>query len=417
MTGQELLKLKDLDIFKEPVMDIIINEFIPDADAFKLTDAFLPFKLVDRSKILDLIEHGAFGTTNPVNLNSDHKLIPIPGYSFKEHTAGHWREGIQYGEDVLQEAINPANPREKMGEGLVTKALDVLDMRINNRIEKVTAKLLINGTYSEARYGVNYTYDPKMPAKYMKDVTSSPGWTTGGTWATAANATPIADIIGAMIAMRSYGLEPEKTYMSVQTMEQFYGATDTKNMVKASPQLVEGSANRTRVFSTLTGLENEVDSRTYAEQTRLTAASAIGDTTLDVEDASEFAANDKITLRNSSGEEEEVTISSIAGSVITISAGTVNAYVKGDRVTVYKPFLPDGYVLFKAKRRDRLVPNNWLSTPSIVKSKDWKNPQPGRYTWTYFMGDRPPYWLEVGAGISGGPKVSAVNWFRLKVIA
>lgn len=417
MTGQELLKLKELDIFKEPVMDTIINEFVPDADAFKLTDAFLPIKLVEKSKILDLIQHGAFGTTNPVNLDSDHKLISIPGNSYKEHTAGHWREGVQYGEEVLQEAIKPENPKERMGEALVTKALDVLDLRLNNLIEKVTAKLLITGKYSEARYGVNYEYDPKIPAKFMKDVTSTPGWTTGGTWATASAATPVADIIGAMIAMRNSGLEPEKAYMSVKTMEQFYGATHTQTMVKASPQLVEGSANRARIFNTLTGIESEIDSRTYAEETRLTAASAANDTTLDVENAAEFAAGDVITIRGASGQEEEATIDSITGNVITLVAGVTNSYLKGARVTVYKPFLPDGYVLFKARSRNRLAANNWLSTPSIVKSKDWKNPQPGRYTWTYFQGNRPPYWLEVGAGISGGPKISSANFLRMKVIA
>jgi len=416
MTGQELLRLKELDIFKEPVMDVVINEFVPDPNAFLLTDAFLPFKLVDKSKLLDLINNGAFGRTNPVSLDSNHKLISIPGNSYKEHTAGHWREAVQFGEEVLQEAVNPANPRERMGVNLVTSALNLLDLRLNNLIEYLTAKILINGQYSEARYGVNYTYNPNIPTKYMKDVTSSPGWTTGGTWATAANATPIADMVGSMIAMRRYGINPVKAFMSVQTMEMFYGATDTQAMVKASPQLVNGSANRQAIFETLTGLTIEVDSRTYAEETRMTAASAATDTTLDVENASEFAAGDVVTLRNSSGLEEEATIGSIAGTVITLTAGVTNAYLKGDRVTVYKAFIPDGYVVFQGQSNDRVAPNNWISTPSIVKSKDWTRPEPGRYTWNYFQGDRPPYTLEIGAGISGGPKVSKPNWVTLKTI-
>jgi len=417
MTGQDLLKLKELDIFKEPVMDAVINEFVPDANAFLLTENFLPFRLVDKSKMLDLINNGAFGRTSPVALDAQHKLISVPGHSYKEHTAGHWREAIQYGEEVLQEALDPANPRQRMGEKLATDALNILDLRLNTLIEYLTAKILINGQYSEARYGVNYTYNPNIPAKYMKDVTSSPGWTTGGTWATAGAATPIADIIGGMIAMRKYGLDPMAVFMSVQTMEMFYGATNTQNMVKASPALVEGSANRKRVFDTLTGLESQIDSRVYAEESRLTVASAASDTTIDVENASEFVAGDVVTMRNFQGSEEEKTISSISGNIVTLTAGVTNAYAKGDRMTVYKPFLPDGYVIFKARTSSRLNANNWISTPSIVKSKDWKKPEPGRYTWSYFQGDRPPYLLEIGAGISGGPKISMPSWCRVKVIA
>lgn len=415
MTGQEFLKLRDADIFKQTAMDTIINEFVPSPNAFLLTENFLPFKLVDKSKILDLINNGVFGRTNPTSLDADHRLIPIPGFSYKSHTAGHWREGVQFGEEVLQEALNPANPTERMGERLAVDALNMLDIRLNNLIEYLTSKILIGGKYTEARYGVNYEYDPKIPAKYMKDVTSSPGWTTGGTWGTAANATPISDIIGAMIAMRHMGLEPVSCFMSVNTMEKFYAATHTQGMVKASPQLVTGSANRKVIFDTLTGLTSVIDSRVYAEETRLTADSAASDTTLDVESAAEFTAADVITLRNTSGLEEDATISSISGSVITVSAAITNAYKKGDRVTVYKPFLPDNYVILKAQSMDRVVPNNWISTPSIVKSKNWEAPLPGRYTWTYFHDPKPPYYLEIGAGISGGPKVSSPLWMRLKV--
>lgn len=417
MTGQDLLKLKDLNVFRPIVMDAIINEFVPDPDAFLLTDAFLPFKLVDRSKLLDLINNGAFGRTNPVSLDAAHKLISIPGQSYKEHTVGHWREALQFGETVLQEAMNPAAPMERMGEKLATDATNLLDLRLNNLIEYLTAKIIINGQYSEARFGINYTYNPNIPAKYMKNVTATPGWTTGGTWATASAATPIADIVGMMIAMRRYGLEPEIAYMSVSTMEMFYNAVNTQNLMKASMQLVNQSADRSVIFSTLVGLSVKIDSRVYAEETRFTAASPVTDTTLDVENSAEFTAGDIITLRNTLGQEEEKTISSIAGNVITLTAGVTNAYQKGDRVTVYKPFLPDGYVVIKARSKDRMIPNNWVSSPSIVKSQDWTNPLPGRYTWTGFHHETPPYWLQIGAGISGGPKVSRPNWGTLRVIA
>lgn len=417
MTGQELLKLQEANVFRSTVMDTIINEFVPSPDQFLLTDAFLPFKLVDKNVMIDLINNGAFGKTYPVNLGGEHRRISIPGYSYKEHTAGYWREAVQYDEVVLHKAVNPAQPLERYGEGLVTAALNFLDVRLNNMVEYVSSKVVISGSYSENRHGVAYTYDPKIPAKHFKNVTSSPGWTSGGTWATAANAKPTNDIIEASNVMRRMGVTPEKVLMSVKTLGLFHAATDTQNLMKASYVLVGRNADRPFLFNALTGMTVVVDNRLYAEETRLTADSAAADTTLDVEDATEFTTADVITLRNTSGEEEDATIDSISGNVITVTAGIAKSYKKGDRVTVYKQFLPDNYVLFQGNSNDRVSPNNWISTPSIVKGESWTNPLPGRYTWNYFKADKPPYFVEIGAGLDGGPKVSRCNWLTLKVIA
>lgn len=416
MTGQEFVKLRDSNVFRPAVMDTIINEFVPATDQFLLTETFLPFKLVDKDMMMDLINNGAFGRTNPVNLGAEHKRISIPGFSYKQHTSGHWRESVQYDEEVLLRAVDPAAPTSRWGEGLATAALDFLDTRLNNLVEYVTAKTLINGLYSEARYGVNYTYDPKVPAKHYKNVTSTPGWTTGGTWATAANAKPIDDIVGAVQAATRYGMVPERIFMSVKTLESFNAAADTQTRLKASYVLVGRNSDRKFIFDTLTGTPVQVDNRLYAEETRLTAASLAADTTINVESASEFTAGDIITMRNSLGEEEEATISSIAGNVITLTAGVVKSYQAGDRMTVYKQFLPDNYFIVQCRSDSRTAPNNWVSTPSLVKGASWTRPLPGRYTWVRFD-DKVPYNLEVGAGIDGGPKVSRANWLVVKVVA
>ena len=414
MTGQELLTLKDARAFRQPVMDTIINEFEPPEDAFALTEDFMPFKLVDKDVLIDLIKHGAFGRTNPVNLGADHKRIALPGATFKEHTVGHWREAIMFDEEVLQKAVNPQKPTERWGDGLAPAALNVLDLRLNNLIEYVTSKILIDGNYSEARYGINYTYNPNLPGKFYLDVTGTiPYWTTGGTWATVGSALPIADIIGAKNHMANNGLIAEKVIGGINALEMFYNATNTKTMVQSSPALVGRSADREFVFDTLTGLKFQTDARRYAEETVLTAASAATDTTLDVENPTEFAVGDVITLRNTAGQEEDGTISDITNNVITVGAITY-AYAIGDRVSVYKPFVPEGYILIKAKNNPRVTPNNWISTPSLVKGKSWTRPLPGRYTWNHFN-TRVPYTLEIGAGIDGGPKVSQCTWLRLKI--
>ncbi len=416
MTGQELVKLSESSVFRQVTMDSIINEFVPDENAFLLTDAFLPHKNVDKETILDLINNGAFGRTNPVELGADHARIAIPGFSYKEHTPGHWREAVKFAEDVLVKAVNPARPNDRWGAGLAASALSFLDQRLNTQIEYLTAKVVVTGQYSEARFGVNYTYDPEIPAKYYQDITSSPAWTSAGTWNTAGSATPINDMIQAKIVSARYGHNMTEAYMSVNTMEKFYNATATQNMLKSSPALVGRSADRKYVFETLTGLTMISDNRLYAEETVFNAASAVGDTTLEVVSATEFTAADVVTLRNSSNQEEEATISSISGNILTISEGTGNAYVKGDRVTVYKQFLPDDKVILRAPSNSRMAPNNWLSTPSLIKGNSWTTPQPGRYTWTDFQ-KKVPYTLEIGAGIDGGPKIGKANWMVVTVAA
>jgi len=270
------------------------------------------------------------------------------------------------------------------------------------------------GTYSEARYGINYTYDPKIPAKYYQDVTSSPAWPTGGTWNTVGTAKPIADMLGGKRVAARYGLTIDEVYMSVNTLEKFYLATDTQTMITSSPALVGKSADRKYVFETLTGLKMIEDNRLYAQESTFTAVSAVGDTTLDVVNAAEFTAGDIVTLRNAVGEEEEREIDSISSNTITITAATGFAYNVGDRITVYKQFLPDDKVIMKGRTSGRIAPNNWVSTPSLIKGKSWTTPQPGRYTWNDFQ-IKVPYTLEIGAGIDGGPAVSKSNWMCITV--
>lgn len=416
MTGQELVKMGESQVFKPVVMDTIINEFEPDSDAFYLTKKYLPFKEVRTDQFLDMIKHGGFGRTSPVNLNADHHRIAIPGQTYKSHQPGYWRESVQYGEDVLQKAVNPQKPLEKAGEHLVTEALNLLSLRLDVLIEYVTAKILADGQYSEARNGVNYTYNPKIPAKYLLSIGSVP-WTGGGVaWTTPASAKPVNDILGLKRHMAKNGMTVDEIHMTVETLELFYNAADTQAKITASPALVEGAANREFIFETLTNLKVSTDERTYAEETTFLAASPVGDTTLQVANATEFADGETIVLRNALGEEEDAVISGApVNNVITVASAISFGYQVGDRVTVYKKYLADNDVIAHTRGSGRASANNWISTPSLVKAKSWKNPLPGRYTWTDFQ-KTVPYHLEIGAGIDGGPKVTKCNWARLRVV-
>lgn len=425
MAGEFLVELKKLRVFKPNVMDTVINEFAPEANQFKMTDAFLPFQTVESEDFLDMIKFGAFGRTYPVELGAEHRKIDLPGQLYKEQSAGYWREGMIFNEEVLQRAINPASPLERAAGSLVADGLNILDLRLNNLIEYLTVKTVTNGWYSEARHGVNYVYDPEIPPYHYIDVALTSGahqvqWTgTGGVWTTAGSAKPITDIKGAINFAESIGLNPRKIWANDNTWSLAEAASDTQTRLQYVEKLMLTDITNETVFETLTsikGLKPVVDNRISYEETKVTAASSAGDSTITVESVTDFTAGDKVIIKKADGKQMFDVISSISGNVITLtdSAGLKYAVAVNDRVIRSRKLFPDNIFIIECPRQERITPNRWISTPSLVKAQSWSRVLPGKYTWTYFQ-DRVPYLLEIGAGINGGPRVTQANWLVVKV--
>lgn len=435
MTGQEFLKIQDEKIFRPAVMDAIINEFEPASDSFLLTDAFMPMKDVNQDELMALVKAGAFGKTNPVALGGEHAKISMPTHYYKDMRTGYWRESVMFDEEVLQRVRKPENPDQLWGEGLVGEALNLLDIRLNTLIEYLTARTIQANGYSVARHGVNYTFNANVPTKYYLDPSASPAsgfkaapWVSGSNnnrWSDLANSRPLTDIREAVKKMADYGFQVDSMYLTRTVAG--YIEDNTKDggimtFVKQNPALAGQMITAELLITAVAGLKGItpiVDDRRYNEEFGLVMPLAAGGTVLycGQVDASAVAAGDLVTLRDTSTlTEEEHTVASVsaANGTITIDATTA-AFPAGSRVTVSKKFLDDNKVIFKGKQNSRVSYANWASTPSLVKAKDWKNPQPGRYTWTTFN-DKVPYWVEVGAGINGGPVVySGGGWLVLKV--
>jgi hypothetical protein len=425
MAGELLLELKKLKVFKPTVMDTIVNEFAPETDQFKVTDAFLPFQNVEKDSFLDMIKFGAFGRTYPVELGAEHRRIDLPGQIYKEGSAGYWREGMVFNEEVLQNAMNPASPMERMAGGLVTDGLNILDSRLNNLIEYLSVQTVCNGWYSEARNGVNYVYDPQIPPYHYIDISKTTGahqiqWAgTGGVWTTAASAKPITDIKGAILFARDIGLNPQKIWANDQTWAKAEEATDTQSRFTYLDKMLLANLTNESVFETLTnikGLQPVVDNRISYEEAKITAASAAGDTTVTVDLATNFVAGDKVIIKKSDGTQMFDKVASITGSVVTLtdSVGLKYAVAIGDRIIRSRKLFPDNIFIIESPKQDRMTPNRWISTPSLVKAASWSKTLPGKYTWTYFQ-ERVPYLLEIGAGINGGPRITNANWLVVKV--
>jgi hypothetical protein len=216
-----------------------------------------------------------------------------------------------------------------------------------------------------------------------------------------------------------YGLVVSKVIMSMNTALSWIGSAEVQAKIKASFQLV-GMGNKIEtVFETLIGKPLTITERLYADESKLTAVNAPGDTVINVENSSAFLVGDVCTMRNTNAQEEEVVIESISGNAITIEgngsgSGLVYTYGLNDRFTAYHRFWLDNYVGFPGSTPQlRSGSNNWISTPSLIKALSWNKQLPGRYTWMDFE-TKVPYKLEIGAGVSGGPKVSHCDWMVLK---
>ena len=439
MTGQEFLKIQDEKIFRPAVMDAIINEFEPAADSFLLTNDFLPMKDVMMDELVALIKAGAFGKTNPVSLGGDHTKINMPTYFYKDLRSGYWRESIMFDEEVLQRIKQPDKPDTLWGAGLVGEALNVLDIRLNTLIEYLTSQTILANGYTIARAGVNYTYSAGLPTKYYLDMSNSAAsgfknapWISSPSdnyrWSDLTNSNPLTDIREAVKKMADYGFGVDKIYMT-RTVAGYIEDNTTSNgirsLIAANPAIAGQMITAELLITALSGLKGitpVIDDRRYIEEFGLVRPLAASGTTITVGDvdATQAADGDTVTIRDTStGNEEELTVASISATAgtITVDTGPTNAYPVGSRLTVSKKFSSDSKVIFHGKGNGRVTYANWVSTPSLIKAKDFKNPLPGRYTWTTFN-DRVPYWVEVGAGIHGGPMVySGGGWLVLRVAA
>lgn len=345
-----------------------------------------------------------------------------------------------FDEEVLQRVKNPEKPDQLWGEGIVGEALNVLDIRLNTLIEYLTAQTILSPSgYTVARAGVNVAYDHNLPGKYYLKTqnTAATGFTNAPwisspsdnyRWSATTTANPLTDIREAVKKMADYGFGVDKIYMTRTVagyIEDNTTSSGIRSLIAANPAIAGQMITAELLISALSGLKGlgvVIDDRRYNEEFGLVRPLAAAGTTLYVSevDASSCEAGDVLTLRDTStGNEEEITVSAISATAGTIStsAGPTNAYPVGTRCTVSKKFLKDDRVVFRGKTNSRVSYANWISTPSLIKAKDFKNPTPGRYTWSTFN-DRVPYWVEVGAGIHGGPMVySGGGWLVLKIAA
>lgn len=440
MTGQDFLALQQEKIFRPALMDAIINEFEPPADMFKFTEKFLPLKNVEKDEMIALVKGGTFGMTNPVNLGAEHVRVGMPSYFYKAVQPGYWRESIMFDEEVLTSLKRPDKPDELWGEGLVGEALNVLDMRLNVLIEHLSAVTVQRNGYSINRNNVSYTYNASIPSKYYLYLglaaevpvsTEANGLVSGSyqvnpfvrfdhathaatdLWSALTTSQPLRDLRHAIHYFSDQGFTTTQVWMSRNVaglMEDNTTSNGIRGLVEANPAAAGKMITAELIITALVGIKGltpVIDDRRYLEESPVMRAALATDTVIYLADVDSFAVGDWVTIRNdSTGTEEDRQISAVssANRTITVGAITYSLQAGTSRVTCSKNYMMNDRVIFCGEQNERAPRGYWVSTPSLVKAQDYKNPVPGRYTWTYFN-TKVPYYIETGAGIHGGPQV------------
>lgn len=439
--GQSLLEIRDKRIFRPPVMDAIIEQFVPDPDTFRITSAFLPMKNVEMDEMVGLFKGGAYGTTSPASLSADVPTVNGRNYEYRDYaTTGYWRERMVWDEKVLTRVPSPTQPDRLWGEGLMADSLEFLDGRLNNLIERLSADVVKSRGFSMSRNGVIYTYTAPVSTRYYVTLSAAPTYAffedtpwiapaATAQWNDLVNSDPLRDIKYAVQRARDLGMDVGEVWMRKELANlieenqntDIAGLKEIITRNQAFAQSFVSTEQLVLAVPTLKGVKVVIDDRRYEEETTLTAAVSAGGNTLAVADTNGFEVGDTVILRdatqNTPVEEEGVVLSvSASASTITLAAVLTNGFPNQSVVRAVKFFMPADQIWLRVTGQGfrRSPKANWVSTPALTGGS--VVPRPGRYQWSY-VHDRIPVYAEIGMGIHGGPLVwDGGNWFVVEVI-
>ena len=433
------LAISNSGVFKPTVMNAIINEFVPDPNALLLTQKFMPRKDANDDRLIALIKNGAYGVTAAAVPGAEHFHLAGLGGRYVEAKVPEWRESIVHLENELLKIRKPENPNEIWGLDIMTSDLSFLNIRLNNRIEQVTADTVFLNGYTINNYGIQYTYNAGVSSRYrvyMGDTVPSgmieTPWIAkadANLWTAPTTCKPLRDIQGIRSYAGELGLKLTGLVMNSKTAGYIEAADSVTSIIQSSPVLAEKYMTIDMLISTVGGLKGlpvTIDDRIYNRETYVVTAAAAGASTITVRDAKELGVtnSDYFIIRNGTGQSERVKVhastsintSTPGAHIISLAAVTTIALAVQDRVTFAKKFVPEGYVAFEVARQAGAEPANWISIPSLVGKANGRA-TPGVYNWSYVKpANQPPLMVEVGMGINGGAVVfDSGGWIILKV--
>ncbi len=426
-------------IFSPNVMQGIFDVIQPlYPDQTRLQEAFFPDTNFESDELIKLFQHNFFGMTPPTSLGADPMPVGIPGGFYRGYEAGYWGEYSKFENKDLLQVKDPTQPYKAdgftpnlWGEGMMTKAMAMQKHRFLTFKEAFCGSLLTTGNFHIFGDGIDHYYpgpsssevilDPHYTLSVVSSGTVSyGGWTTGGTWATAASATPIKDINQMILYMtQKLGLTVKEIWMSRTAAQYLIDADETAAWVEQNPEL---SRAMLTVESGLTALNKvvgdkitfKIDDRTYPERMQIvTNSEASSSTTIDVDNDAPLrgATTATVMFHKADGRERLVDVS-ISSNTLTFTASDLDLSMEvGDFVILNRRYAEAKYVMFKTERTDRQV---FASLPCQTSPDDTLSP--GIHTYNDLFVKKPNWHIVAGTFFRGGPMVfGSGGWTTMQV--
>jgi len=428
------------DIFEPNVMQGIFDVIEPQfPDALKMQQAFMPYKEFTTDEMISLFEHNFYGMTPATSLGADPMNIGIPGGFYKQYSFGYWGEYSRFESKDLLQVKDPRQPYKAdgvtpnlWGEDMMVKAMAMQKHRFQTFQEAFVGSLIGTGNFYYFADGVdNYFPGPTstdfiLEPHYRLTVTAGTvtygGWTSGGTWATAATATPVHDLNQMILYMaQSLGLQVTEIWMSRQSAQRLIDADATAQWVESVPDL---SRAMLTVESGLTALNKIVgdnirfviEDRTFPERmiiTSNTVASTSTTVVVDNDAVLRGVTTPTLMFHTQDGQERLVTATNVSSNTITFTASDLDISMqRGDFITYNNRYMAEDKIVFKTTRTDR---QNFASLPVQTSPEDEYSP--GVHTYAQEVTKKPNWYVVAGTLFRGGALVFGPGgWATLDVV-
>ena len=428
------------EIFNPNVMQGIFDVIQPEyPDSLRMQEAFFPMEEFTSDEMIAFFEHNFWGMTPPTALGSDPMNIGIPGGFYKNYNFGYWGEYSRFDNKDLLTIKDPVQPYKAdgvipnlWGEGMMLRALAMQKHRFQTFQEAFCSALIGTGNFHVFGDGIDYYFpgpsssEVVLPPHYRLSVVAGTvvkgGWTSGGTWATAASATPTRDLNQMILYMsEKLGLQVSEIWMSRKAAQYLIDADETASWVEKNPQL---SADMLTVEAGLTALNKivgdsitfKIEDRTYPERMVIkspTNASSSTTVTVDNDAVLGSVTTPTLTFHKRSGEERLLTATGVSANVITFTASDLDISMdRGDFIIYNKRFMAEAKIVFKTTRTDR---QKFASLPVQTSPDDTFTP--GVHTYSQEIVKKPNWSIDAGTYFRGGALIfNAGGWATLTVI-
>lgn len=421
-------------IFSPNVIQGIYDVIEPGSpDDTKIQSAFFPDESYTTDEAILYFQHNFWGMTPPTSLGADPMPIGIPGGFYRGYEFGYWGEYSRFESKDLLQVKNPVQPYKAdgttpnlWGEEMLRNAMRHQKQRFTTFKEAFCGALISAGTFHYFGDGIDNYFPGPGATDYILDphyilscVSSGTvtygGWATGGTWATAASATPIKDINQMILYLaQKLGLQVTEIWLSTQIAQYLIDAGETTAWVEKNPELSRTMLATQSVEVTLNkvvggNIKFVIEDRTYPERMTIrTPTVALSSTTCHIHDDGAFrgASSATVMFHTKEGRERLVDVT-ISSNTLTFTASDLNiSMAEGDFVTYNKRFMDEDKIIFKTTRTDRA---RFASLPCQTSPDDTLSP--GVHVYTQEFVKKPNWGITAGTFFRGGPALFGPGGF------